>query len=117
MAESNQTSVVIEYSKPGAEPPIYVAGSFSSWQPLQMDVTDDGEHGRKFTKQLEVEEGKEYQYKFRLGDGNWWELDESGPTGTISPFSIFLVNFPTLSSQYTVERLEKCSFVILREVV
>ncbi|KAM3081973.1 hypothetical protein ACMFMG_004433 [Clarireedia jacksonii] len=82
MAESNKTSVVIEYSKPGVEPPIYVAGSFSSWQPLQMEFTDDAEHGRKFTRKLEVEEGKEYQYKFRLGDGNWWELDESGPTVT-----------------------------------
>jgi len=82
MAESNKTSVVIEYSKPGAEPPIYVAGSFSSWQPQEMEFTDDAEHGRKFTKKLEVEEGKEYQYKFRLGHGDWWELDESGPTVT-----------------------------------
>jgi 1,4-alpha-glucan branching enzyme len=93
MAESNKTSVVIEYSKPGAEPPIYVAGSFSSWQPLEMECTDDAEHGRKFTRKLEVEEGNEYQYKFRLGDGNWWELDESGPTGMFSPFHPLLIRY------------------------
>ncbi|KAF7857165.1 hypothetical protein EAF04_009406 [Stromatinia cepivora] len=78
-----KTSVVIKYSKPGAAPPIYLAGSFpeSVWQPQEMDYTNDSDH-YVFSKAVEVEEGKEYQYKFRIGNGDWWMSDEDAPTVT-----------------------------------
>ncbi|APA15112.1 hypothetical protein SS1G_08690 [Sclerotinia sclerotiorum 1980 UF-70] len=78
-----KTSVVIKYSKPGAAPPIYLAGSFpeSVWQPQEMDYTNDSDH-YVFSKAVEVEQGKEYQYKFRIGNGDWWMSDEDAPTVT-----------------------------------
>ncbi|ESZ92643.1 hypothetical protein SBOR_6977 [Sclerotinia borealis F-4128] len=79
-----KTSVVIKYSKPGTAPPIYLAGSFpdSPWQPQEMEYTNDSVDRYIFSKEVEVEEGKEYQYKFRLGDGEWWMSDEDAPTVT-----------------------------------
>ena len=77
-------AVRITYAKPGTRPPIYVAGSFSNpaWQPQEMQYTtnEQGEHA--FTKEVEIEEGKEYQYKFRIGEGDWWLLNADEPSGT-----------------------------------
>lgn len=39
---------------------------------------EDGEHD--FWQEFDVEEG-EYQYKFRLGPGDWWALDETKAIG------------------------------------
>lgn len=36
-----------------------------------------------FHKEVEVEAGKEYQYKLRVGEGDWWILNEDAPTGTL----------------------------------
>jgi hypothetical protein len=42
-----------------------------------------GKHNEhQYYKHVEVEEGKEYQYKFRLGEGDWWVLNEESPIGT-----------------------------------
>ncbi|QSZ29263.1 hypothetical protein DSL72_003775 [Monilinia vaccinii-corymbosi] len=87
MADTNtrtKTSVVIKYSRPGAAPPIYLAGSFpqSVWQPQEMEYTNESNEQYVFSKSVEVEEGKEYQYKFRIGDGDWWMSDEDAPTVT-----------------------------------
>lgn len=79
-------AVVISYSKAGTQPPIYIAGSFSDWQPQEMHHTvSDGEY--TFAKEIEVEAGKDYQYKFRVGEGegDWWLLDEAAPVGMYSP--------------------------------
>jgi hypothetical protein len=36
----------------------------------------------EFYKEVQAEEGKEYQYKFRVGEqGDWWMLNEESPTG------------------------------------
>ncbi|KAF7944099.1 hypothetical protein EAE96_010509 [Botrytis aclada] len=76
-----KTSVVITYSKPGTAPPIYLAGSFpeSGWQPREMEYKNVSTDHYVFSKAVEVEEGKEYQYKFRIGDGDWWMSDEDAP--------------------------------------
>ncbi|KAF7927028.1 uncharacterized protein EAE98_006412 [Botrytis deweyae] len=76
-----KTSVVITYSKPGTAPPIYLAGSFpeSGWQPREMEYKNVSNDHYVFSKAVEVEEGKEYQYKFRIGDGDWWMSDEDAP--------------------------------------
>lgn len=62
---------------------MYLAGSFSepAWQPHEMECTikEDGEH--EYRREVEVQEGADYQYKFRIGEGDWWILNEDSPTG------------------------------------
>lgn len=74
--------VVITYYKPGTRPPIFVAGTFSDppWQPQEMEHTarEDGEHD--FKKEVYGEPGSKIQYKFRIGDGDWWVLNGDAPT-------------------------------------
>ena len=79
-----KTSTTISYSRPGTQPPIYLAGSFFHWQPQEMQRTVDKQGEYTFTKEVEVEEGQEYQYKFRVGEGDWWLLNEDQPIGTHS---------------------------------
>ncbi|KAF9874084.1 hypothetical protein CkaCkLH20_08456 [Colletotrichum karsti] len=71
-------SVTLTYRQPGTQPPIFVAGSFSDpqWQPLEMDFTTEegGEH--TFYKNVEVPPSSQIQYKFRVGLGDWWALNE-----------------------------------------
>ena len=62
-----------------------------------MQYTEsDGEY--TFTKEVEIEEGKEYQYKFRVGEGDWWLLNEDEPTGTYS--LMMRVNCSTSTNVY-----------------
>lgn len=64
-------------------PPIYLAGSFTQWQPNLMDVTEQThEQGtwNEFTKTVELQPGV-HQYKFRLGDGDWWITDDTHEQG------------------------------------
>lgn len=72
----------IKYFKEGTSPPIFLAGSFSDWEPQEMEHEEkDGEHF--FYKNIKVDEGKEVQYKFRIGHGDWWVLDETAPVGKL----------------------------------
>ncbi|KAI0180950.1 hypothetical protein GGR52DRAFT_522301 [Hypoxylon sp. FL1284] len=75
--------ITFTYQKAGTYPPIYVAGTFSDppWQPQEMDVSIDQDGGHLFTKTVMVEDGSEIQYKFRIGSGNWWALDDNADTG------------------------------------
>lgn len=74
--------VKLTYSHAGLQAPVFVTTSLSEpqWEPLEMAYVkkDDGE--LEFHQEFEVEEGQ-YQYKYRLGPGDWWALDESKPTG------------------------------------
>jgi len=77
-------SVTVKLSKQGIQPPIFLAGSFSdpAWQPQEMQHTTNETGDYEFHKEVQVEEGKEYQYKFRVGEqGDWWMLNEESPTG------------------------------------
>lgn len=70
---------------------------------MQHTVDEEGEY--TFTKEVEVEEGKDYQYKFRVGEGDWWLLNEDERTGKyplydatfkpIRPLSHALLTLPT----------------------
>jgi hypothetical protein len=77
---------LITFHKPGTQPPVYVAGTFSQppWQPHQMDCTarEDGEYD--FKKEVYGEPGSQIQYKFRVGEGDWWVLQDGEPTVTDS---------------------------------
>ncbi len=91
---SRRYQIRLEYAKPGTQPPVYVAGSFSTpaWQPDEMSVTElhseDANVAKEyaFHKEVMVSEGS-WQYKFRLGHGDWWVLDDGAKTGTrnVSP--------------------------------
>jgi hypothetical protein len=79
----SQVPLALSYQKDGTRPPIYVAGSFSDppWRPLEMDVSTN-EHGEHvFTKEAMVEPGSNIQYKFRIGPGEWWGVDERQDIG------------------------------------
>ena len=82
MAPKSVTTTV-RYSKPGTQPPIYLAGSFSdpAWEPQEMQYTTTESNELEFYKELQVEEGQVYQYKFRIGSGDWWMLNEESATG------------------------------------
>lgn len=73
---------IIEYKKPGTQPPLFVAGTFSepAWTPEEMDFTRDPDGEHQFLKRIEVLPGSKIQYKFRIGTENWWVLNEDAPT-------------------------------------
>nr|OQO18145.1 hypothetical protein B0A51_14737 [Rachicladosporium sp. CCFEE 5018] len=69
--------VTINFSSPGLQPPVFITTSLSEpqWDILEMGVSEDREGNSEFTKIFHVQPG-EYQYKFRLGPGDWWVCDE-----------------------------------------
>jgi len=79
--------VTVKYSKPGIQPPVYLVGSFSdpAWQPQEMQHTINENGDYEYTKEIQIEEGKDYQYKYRIGAGDWWLLNEDSPTGKALP--------------------------------
>lgn len=85
-------TVTINFASPGAQPPVFVAGSFTNppWRPQELDfVVDEIEDSAperkeyKFFAQFQLEEGQ-WEYKFRLGYGNWWVCDDQTETGNTS---------------------------------
>lgn len=81
---SKRVTATIKFTKPGLQPPVYLAGSFSDpvWHPREMQYILDEHNEHLYHTDVEVEEGKEYQYKFRLGEGDWWVLNEESQIGT-----------------------------------
>ncbi|KAK8095864.1 hypothetical protein PG999_013886 [Apiospora kogelbergensis] len=81
---SKKVPVTITYRKPGTNPPVFVSGTFSDppWKPQEMPckVDDDGNH--IFHLETTVPEGSKVEYKFRLGPGEWWVVDETAGTAT-----------------------------------
>lgn len=73
--------VTIEYAGPEAQPPVYIATNLSQpqWQPLEMEAVKDDQGAYKFRMTFEADQG-EYQYKIRLGTGDWWVTDDDQPT-------------------------------------
>ncbi|ETS80625.1 hypothetical protein PFICI_08154 [Pestalotiopsis fici W106-1] len=74
-----QRQVVLTYQKPGTNPPVFVAGTFSNppWQPQEMDSSVDEHGNHTFEKTVSVKSGAAIQYKFRLGTGDWWVCDDN----------------------------------------
>lgn len=73
----------ISFSPKGAKPPIFIAGTFTNppWQQLEMqsiELETPGEYRHEI--RLNIPKGQDYQYKFRLGKGDWWDLNEEEPT-------------------------------------
>lgn len=82
MSDSKVT-ITISNRAPGIQPPVYVAGSYSNpeWVPEPMEYTTSDEGVHTFTKTLQVEPESKIVYKFRVGEGDWWLLNEDAPTG------------------------------------
>jgi hypothetical protein len=83
--------VTITYTHPGTQPPVYLAGSFSmpAWYPQEMDFIAEDHNEHRFHKEVLADEGGQFQYKFRIGSGDWWVLDENAPTGTFVSVRIY----------------------------
>lgn len=84
---SPKITSTITYRKPGTSPPIFLAGSFSDpqWELQEMEFTtgEDGEH--TFRSKVTVEAHQDYQFKLRIGHGDWWVLAENYPIGELHP--------------------------------
>lgn len=77
--DARMVSTRILLSTPGLTPPVFIAGSFTSWQPIELEFEesrDNIEVQHRFYKVLDIAPGV-HQYKFRLGPGDWWICDDS----------------------------------------
>jgi hypothetical protein len=81
-----KTTITITYRRAGTQPPIFIAGEFSDppWEPQEMDFTTDEDGGHTFKKDIPAYAGSKVQYKFRVGLGDWWVLNEAAPTAVDS---------------------------------
>ena len=81
----------ITFSSPGALPPVFIAGSFTEppWNPEELEHnTENGkladisteQPDLRFYKAFDVPPGR-WQYKFRLGLGDWWVCDKHTEIG------------------------------------
>ncbi|KAI9809551.1 MAG: hypothetical protein M1827_006786 [Pycnora praestabilis] len=82
LLSSPKHSVTLSYAHPDTQPPVYVAGSFTSppWVPQELTHSVEAEHEHnglsKFYKNLDIPEGR-WQYKYRIGEGDWWVIDKN----------------------------------------
>jgi len=72
---------VITFRRADVQPPVYVAGGFTDWAPIEMasEPVESTAVQHRFSHTADLQPGK-HQYKFRLGPGDWWVCDESTPT-------------------------------------
>jgi len=77
MASTIKHEVTVRYQNAEAKPPVFLAGSFTDpqWDPQEMQCDDE-----MFFKSFQISAG-EWQYKLRLGTGDWWVCDENQPIG------------------------------------
>lgn len=77
-----KSHIQLTYSSEGLCPPVFVVTSMSEpqWEVVEMDFAQKENGQYEFHKDFEAEEGQ-HQYKFRLGPGDWWVLDESKEIG------------------------------------
>lgn len=89
-ATATQT-VTITYANVGVRPPVFVAGSFTDpkWQPQELGYSVESADSKvsgplqtqyQFSRSFNISPGR-WQYKFRLGLGEWWLCDENAETG------------------------------------
>ncbi|KAK0722733.1 hypothetical protein B0T26DRAFT_674406 [Lasiosphaeria miniovina] len=82
MASTDVIPAFITYQRPNTRPPIFVAGTYSDppWQPEEMEYTTNAEGHHVFMKEVFAKPGSKIQYKFRVGTGDWWAVDERSHT-------------------------------------
>ncbi|MCJ1310565.1 hypothetical protein MMC25_004230 [Agyrium rufum] len=77
--QSSERNVYISLKHAEAKPPVFVAGAFTNppWEPRELKhrAVDNSEE-YEFVASFPAKEGQ-YQYKFRIGTGDWWICDQS----------------------------------------
>lgn len=65
-------------------PPVFLAGSWTDppWLLHEMQSVPEGGSQSVYQALIHVQPGLEYQFKFKLGDGDLWVLDEDTEVGT-----------------------------------
>lgn len=83
---TEHSSVKISYKSAVIQPPLFIAGTFSNppWTPQEMEHSKMANGEQMFTTTIKGSPGSTVQYKFRVGTGDWWILNESAPTATDS---------------------------------
>ncbi|KIY01608.1 uncharacterized protein Z520_03160 [Fonsecaea multimorphosa CBS 102226] len=74
-------STTITFEKDNVQPPVYVAGTFTDWAPMEMSfetTESNGSTQHVFSYKADLDPG-DYQYKFRLGPAN----DEHGNVNNV----------------------------------
>ncbi|KAM0255556.1 hypothetical protein ACHAQJ_005627 [Trichoderma viride] len=81
---STTVPYTVSYRNPGTEPPLFLAGNFTTleWGLQEMGFSRDDGGEYVFESRVFVEPGKEYQFKFQVGKDGPWVLDESKTTAT-----------------------------------
>lgn len=77
-------SVRLNYARAGVRAPVFVVTSLShpQWAPVEMHCSVQANDEHHFHRDFTAVPGT-YQYKFRLGHGDEWDLDHSKPIGTV----------------------------------
>ncbi|KAK3066409.1 hypothetical protein LTR53_017259 [Teratosphaeriaceae sp. CCFEE 6253] len=80
-ARTMKSPATVEYASKGLQPPVYVFTNLSdpAWEAVELDHEKQADGENRFYKTFTVDEG-EYQYKLRLGPGDWWALDDGMPS-------------------------------------
>jgi hypothetical protein len=77
-------STIIRFNKTDVQPPVFVAGTFTEWSPMEMSHSTTESAGslqNRYAYSTDLSPGQ-HQYKFRLGPGDWWVTDDTTPSGT-----------------------------------
>ncbi|KAL7923858.1 P-loop containing nucleoside triphosphate hydrolase protein [Trichoderma austrokoningii] len=75
---STTVPYTVTYRRPGTEPPLFLAGTFTTvqWGLQEMACSRDEGGEYVFESRVFVEPGREYQFKFKAGQDGHWLLDE-----------------------------------------
>lgn len=89
---STTVPYTITYRHQGTEPPLFLAGTFTTvqWGLQEMGCSRDEGGEYVFESRVFVEPGREYQFKFKAGQHGPWILDEDK---TIGLFFLFFFLF------------------------
>lgn len=76
----------VTYRRPGTEPPLFLAGTFTTvqWGLQEMGCSRDEGGEYVFESRVFVEPGREYQFKFKAGHDGPWILDENNTIGELA---------------------------------
>lgn len=98
-------SLQIEYRATDVEGPVFLAGSFTDppWTLQQMQRVFNDQRRPIFAASVRIEPGQDYQFKFKLGTGDHWVVDESRPIGQ-SPFTLSCTNQTNPLAQCLIKR-------------
>ncbi|KAL9089474.1 MAG: hypothetical protein Q9159_002514 [Coniocarpon cinnabarinum] len=72
----------IEFARRGTIAPVFVAGTFTGWQPVELTQTNPKPEETKFIREFQEVKNGEHQYKFKLGTGDLWTTDDNTRTTT-----------------------------------